>query len=293
MRKPDNITKIIKELREADLSQVKPDEVREKLKSLGKVAVVMYTINKGRSIFRARAHKPDRLIIQPNELSYRRDLKNIGLGRANPSGFSVFYGAISSEEVPQGYIFSAYETSHLTREGIVGVETLTISKWNVVEDFEVVAIVSNPGYDLGFKLRAAMAKDQKDFIQEKFAQASEQQQLIAQFLGDQFAQQVPKGAEHNYLITAEASHRLYELGASGIAYPSVQSKYQGFNVALLPQTVDKYLQFDAALLTQLTREGNNLELRQYQIAQDFDGKELKYQYLDPIYALYKPYIEHI
>lgn len=292
MREPESITEIIQELRKADLSMLDPQNVKEKLMLLGPVAVVMFTISKGRSIYRARKHNSDMLIIHPEGLSYRRDIESIGIGRANPVGFPVFYGAISSDEVPEGYIFSAYETSRLTREGMDGVETLTISKWDVVKDFEVVAIVTNPAYHQGFKLSAAMAKDHEDYIQKQFEQTSEQQRLVAQFIGEQYAQKVLKGAEKKYQITAEVSRRLYELGAPGIAYPSVQSEYKGFNVALLPSTVDKYLKFDAALLTQLARDGKNLELRQYQIALNFDGKYLKYQLMPPEFALFKPYVKH-
>lgn len=83
--------------------------------------------------------------------------------------------------------------------------------------------------------------------------------------------------------------KYYEQGCKGIAYPSVQGNYQGFNVALLPGVVDKYLQFDAAILAQMRKQGDNISLHQYQIAEGFNGVELQWQHLPPEYSIYTPY----
>lgn len=213
------------DLNETDLSTIKED-----IRLLGKVAVVMYTIKKGRSIYRARHQPPNRIYTHPSELSYRRDVENIGIGRANPEKFPVFYGAISSAEVEQGYIFSTYETSHLTRTNTNGIDTLTMSRLVVKEDFEVVAIVTSPLYHDRFKLSKDMNADHENFIASGFLDSTEDQKLIAEFLGNQFSQHVAPGQDHLYKITSELALKYYEQGCKGIAYPSVQGNYQGFNV---------------------------------------------------------------
>ncbi len=272
-----------------DLKTIDPNQIKTDIVALGKVGIVLYKIPKGRKIFRARKHDSNFTIENEGQISYRTDLSGISIGRANAAKQNIFYGAIASQEIDQGYVIAAIETSNNYRTNIDGSETMTIGMWEVISDFEVVAIVFDPKYSEKLRVAKEMNNDHLKFISDAFSKQSEMHKSLAKYLGGQFSEKVLVGEEYKYKFTSEYSSLLFQLNVLGIAYPSVPMDYQGFNVALTPNTVDKHLLFESVLLVQLVKSGTKYYLHQYKMSDDITSNPISYIKLNPKYSIYRPF----
>lgn len=191
------------------------------------------------------------------ELSYIKDKDVIEkylteYGRANEPHQPMFYGAVESSLVPQQRVTALAETSLLLQDpnGVsFDGELYTVSRWRNSSElflaemvFSQGAIQTNPDTKTAFDKQSEFAKQQGadvDFYLDFLV-----------FISDQFAR--PKVTHHDYKIsTAYTNLVLSKEGIHGVAYPSVQTAYQGQNVVFPPSVVDQHLTVDVLSMQRL------------------------------------------
>jgi|GEM_PF-1196039 len=183
-----------------------------------------------------------------NQLSYIKDQNVIDnylteFGRANEPHQSMFYGAIESSLIGHQRITALAETSELLQNpdavDFAG-ELYTVSRWrNTSELFLAEIVFSQDAIDTNPDIKNAFAK-QSEFAKQVGADDIDFYLDFLVFISDQFAR--PKTGHDDYKIsTAYTNLILTNPNIHGIAYPSVQTKYQGQNVVFPPDVVDQYL----------------------------------------------------
>lgn len=182
-----------------------------------------------------------------NQLSYIKDQKIIDnylieFGRANEPHQPMFYGAVESTLIGHQRITALAETTELFQNPN-GVnwngELYTVSRWrNNEEVFLAEVVFSQDAIDTNPDTKRAFEK-QTGFARAEGVDADFYLEFLV-FISDQFARQ--KTTHDDYKIsTAYTNLVLSNPNIHGVAYPSVQTHYQGQNIVLLPVVVDKYL----------------------------------------------------
>lgn len=85
---------------------------------------------------------------------------------------------------------------------------------------------------------------------------------VIRFISDQFARE--KVSHHDYKIsTAYADIVVNTAGVAGLAYPSVQTAYQGQNIVVPPRVVDESLRITALSVQRLHKFNEKMVLNNY------------------------------
>lgn len=276
-----NSLKVIETLKKLNLKYSRYEDVLELVTQITFPAFFFH-LEAGRSIFRARSHRENEMFHFEKELSYRTDVQNITKhNRANPANSTLFYGAIATQSVKDGYLISASETSNLCRNNKDGVDTLTISKWILKRSMKVLIIMDPTNYKFHSKDIDDIYKAYLDFINSQ--EYPEEIKLISTYLANEFSKKVKTGREYEYMISAAFSELFFDkgFGFNGIIYPSVQTKFQGYNIAIMPYVVDDNLILDKVLLAQLHKTGNNIKFSQFKLANlNYPYYQQPFQYND-------------
>ncbi|PCJ27823.1 MAG: hypothetical protein COA97_02490 [Flavobacteriales bacterium] len=289
----------INKLKSLNLETTDYLNILEIVKGIGKnFPAISMRLRAGQSIYRARFHGENDRFYFDQDLKYKTDVHNVkNPGRANPAISTAFYGSISTETIKDGFLISAQEGSNLIRNGKNGIETLTIGKWVLKRDMYVPIMLDTVNYRFQSESIDKMYQDFIKIIKEH--KSSEEFKKIISFVAGEFAKPVKKGNEHEYKISAAISERLLDKGSCGIIYPSVQTKYQGYNIVLSPYVVDENLLLDQVIIAQQHVDGDNILFPQFEHAElvyPFDRQPLIYNQLDDSYkAGFKkplPNIEH-
>lgn len=229
------------------LDEIEYDDIKTLIKeSISHIPIALAKLHKGAAIDRMRLNKDIPFFTSQNELSYITDEEVIAkylteYGRANKPHQPLFYGALTSEKIKENRMTAYSETSTLIRDtesvNLEG-ELFTLSRWRTNQELivpEIVfsedAIMANP------QTAASFQKYYKDLMQEPMRElALRQLQLFSQ----EFAR---KARSHNdyKIAVAYADLLMTEGNYPGILYPSVQTGYQGQNLVLRPDIVDKHL----------------------------------------------------
>lgn len=258
--------KAIERLKKMNLSDSKYEDVLDLVSQITYPAF-FFILKAGKSIYRARSHKENEMFYFEQELSYRTDVQNITKhNRANPTNSTMFYGSISTESLPDGYLIGAVETSSLCRNKKDGIETLTIGKWILKRSMKVLILLDATNYKFHSKDIDDIYKHYLEFI--NLQENSEKLKLISAFIANEFGKIVKTGEEYEYMISAAFSELFFdkELGCNGIIYPSVQTDKQGYNIVILPYVVDDNLILDKILLAQQHKTGDEIKFPQFKLA---------------------------
>ena len=280
--------KAIENLKKLNLKNSRYEDVLELVLQITYPAFFFH-LEAGKSVFRARPHKENEMFHFEKELSYRTDIQNINNhNRANPAYSTMFYGAIATQFVKDGYLISATETSDLCRNNKDGVDaltlrvdTLTISKWILKRSMKVLIIMNPTNYKFHSKDIDDIYRAYLDFINSQ--EYPEEIKLISSYLANEFSKKVKKGEEYEYMISAAFSELFFDkgFGFNGIVYPSVQTELQGYNIAIMPYVVDDNLILDKVLLAQLHKTGNDIDFPQFKLASlNYPYYQQPFQYND-------------
>ncbi len=162
--------------------------------------------------------------------------------RANRPGHSMFYCSVAREA-------PFFELG--SRAG----DYLAISRWRVNETL----IVNNAGYvDEVLQRVNSDRKGSPNWEKQDPLLDRPVNRLIHRFLAEEFARDVPVGAEHKYKLSVAITEKLLgdlTLGAkdediscisgfAGIIYPALAMRANSDNLALLPEFVDRFLQLE-------------------------------------------------
>lgn len=249
-------------------------------------------LKKGWYIDRVRVNKNQEIFTNIEQVSYIHDkdvLENyVSFGRANEPKQAVFYGAIESSAIRQPRVVAYFETSDLLREldKYDNVEEIfTLSRWRILEDIEVIEMIfSDDALKVNEYNKLSLQNQIKNYGHLNLAEHYENQ---GRFFSNEFARNdVNKGESHKYKISASYANYIWKnTHLKGITYPSVQSKYLGQNVALLPEVVDKYLKLEMVGMFKFKRENRvNLPIDSFKLATDFGHNSMDFKWFDYVGA---------
>jgi hypothetical protein len=229
------------------LNEIEYEDIKTLIKeSIRHIPIALAKLHKNAAIDRARLNNNTPFFTSQKELSYITDEEVIKkylteFGRANKPHQPLFYGALTSEKIVHNRMTAYLETSTLLRDtesvNFDG-ELFTLSRWISNEElivpeivFSEEAIAANP------QTAASFQKHYQWLMQEPMRElALRQLQLFSQ----EFARKVR--SHHDYKIAvAYADLLMVEGNHPGILFPSVQTGYQGQNIVLRPDIVDKHL----------------------------------------------------
>jgi hypothetical protein len=136
-------------------------------------------------------------------------------------------------------------------------EQYTVSRWRNKRElflaemvFSKEAIKANPVTSKAFEKQLGFAR-QKGLSDEYFYID------FLYFISEQFARL--KTSHHDYKISAAYTNLvLASPGIDGIAYPSVQTKYQGQNIVLPPNVVDDKLMVEALTVQRVHKKAGRV-----------------------------------
>lgn len=235
----------------SNLAQVDYEEIKQIiLQSLQQVAIPTAILRKGTLIDRVRFNTDGELFNSEEQISYIKDQNVIdnyltSYQRASKPHQSLFYGGVESTNIPQQRLTALWETSSLLKDrDAVNTEgeLFTIGRWEVLEDIELAEVVfnedaiqANPDIKAAFEyhLNQIQAHDLRELTLRQL-----------QFFSAEFAKEVNNHLEYKISV-AFTDIVLSHTELEGIAFPSVQTKYEGQNVVLPPSIVDSKLALNA------------------------------------------------
>lgn len=162
--------------------------------------------------------------------------------RANRPGHPMFYCSVAREA-------PFFELS--SQPG----DCLAISRWRVAAKL----LLNNAGY-VSKVLRQVKSNRKGPPVWQKPNSLFDRpvNMLIHEFLGEEFAREVPYGAEHEYKLSVAITEKLLgnltleapdenmlsDSRFAGIIYPALAMRANSDNLALLPEFVDRFLQLE-------------------------------------------------
>ncbi len=242
--------KHIESLASLDLKTMSYSEVYNYLQK--KIEYVPYTIARihaGHYIERARINNNNEIFNDESSISYIKDPSIIKqYGRANKPNQSMFYGSVCSDMVPLPRIVNCAEIQDVLRsKNKNDIETdflITVGKWRVIEDFDVIEIVFLKSLiDSVPDIRRAYEQQLKYFL-DSIPHAIKQIEFLLTFFSEEFSKK-DISSDKDYLISAAYTNMALKIdGINGVIYPSVRTDHLGSNIAITPETVDNYLRLE-------------------------------------------------
>lgn len=282
----EELKEILASIDEADLSVTSYNKLVNILMSLKFVPFVTCILKKGHTIERARINKPGEIFSSESQLSYRTDYQNIkSYGRANIPHFSLFYGAIESDVIKHPRFVNLLETSeifrNLEKDEVENADfIMTVGKWIVKEDIEIVEIV----FDEKSIENSVDVKRSYEFHLKKLTsehpEHKEQFELILKFFSNQFAKK-EINSHFDYMISAAYTDMAINWeGHKGLTYPSVKTDYLGQNVVLPPLAVEKYLDLEIAAMYRVQKKGKKSLISPLKHCTDFGALNTNFKWID-------------
>lgn len=209
------------------------------------VSVIPIKVRKGEKIIRARINDKkwnhfnsvDDLFCPPSNKTKTQ--------RANIDEFPMFYGAkfIADSEAPIPIAIVLYETSEFARNNNTkGIQRITYSVWEVIEDLTLILIPFGENYD---KLNNTLVELEVEWRKLITSIEFEEDKLkLCDFLSAEFSRD-----NSDYFFTSYFSHfacNILKREHDGIAFPTVKLEGDGLNVAITPESAKKKLQLIGA-----------------------------------------------
>lgn len=226
------------------------------------IPLIRFYLYKGASLIRQRVNEKNKEFFMVSDLSYPPADCITGYERANLPYQPMFYACsfpddYESNDVPPPRVLALTETSTFYRNrDASGIERSTVSRWDITEDLELVAMPFIAEYSKACQVIKAM-KDEWNNEIGKYHVNPDGLELImymAKEIGKTFSSNIEyfKIANFvNYLLNVNRKTK----NVDGIIYPSVQGAGAGFNVAIKPSAVYKKITFNCAALCHLLKKG--------------------------------------
>ena len=230
--------------------------------------VIRFYLYSGSSLIRQRVNLKGTEFFSIKDLSYPPANCIKGYERANLPYQPMFYaccfpGGPDYDDVPPPRVVALMETSSFYKDvGASGIERSTVSRWDVKQDLELVAMPFIAEYSRACTMINSIKSLWNNEI-GKYKVNPEGLELImymANEIGKSFSSNVGyfKIANFvNYLLNVNEKTRCVD----GILYPSVPGAGAGFNVAIKPDAFEKKVDFIGASLCYLAKKKN----KSYQI----------------------------
>lgn len=236
-----NYNKIIHDLLTIDYNDNSQTGKIMKLLSQLRIPVVRCSAQEGYTITRARRGRGYR---SANDMSYKPAILCTEYQRASLPYKTVFYGILSDDEyhLENARAIGISECSLLSNMGkeSIGREYIANSHWRIVENIDVVCIVSANSYK-NVNNNKLLENIKNDFL-NCFSE-NEEALFVSDYVEREFSKQVTKGHSYEYKVSAMLADLLlntYKFEA--VAYPSVKLGGQaGLNLAIRPDIADSKL----------------------------------------------------
>ncbi|MCK8143434.1 hypothetical protein MW871_16200 [Flavobacterium sp. I-SCBP12n] len=279
---------ILKKFISTKLKTIDTIFIEKALKEIKAMPITIAKMNSGHYVDRIRPHSEDFRAKKIQELSYIKeksilDVKRINneYGRANIPGESMFYGSLMTAEIQQNRATAFMETSEMFYKPEITEEYFTLSRWDIIEDFQVYEVVFQEDLKQLTESVLSNKETQMEFMKEITLSNEEllnDAKEKLSFFSNEFAKEVKKEDNELYRISAIftnifLSHPKSKNIVWGIVYPSVKSNYLGLNVAILPEGTDKFLKFRRADVMKAVRQkdGSILIEKSVASAENLDG----------------------
>lgn len=283
----EDLRNIITEIENTNLATVSYNKLFKKLISLQLIPFVTAKLKKGYHIERGRINKPDEIFTSEKDLSYRSDYENIKTyGRANAPQNPLFYGAFQSDIIKHPVMVNLLETSEIFRN-LENTKLddadfiMTVGKWRIKEDFEVVEIVFD---EKSIKNSADVQRSYAYHLEKlnaEFPEHTERFELILKFFSNQFSKKNPDNNHYNYMVSAAyADMAINQKGFKGLIYPSVQTDYQGNNVVLTPGAVENFLELEVAAMFRVTKHKDHTIITPIKHTTEFGPMNSEFKWWD-------------
>lgn len=225
--------------------------------------VLRFYLYPGTVLIRQRINLPRAEFKKVSDLGYPPAHCIHSYERANVPNQSMFYAcsfsgnykADGDNQSPPPRVVALMETSSFYRDTQAsGIERCTVSRWDVVEDLELVAMPFWGEYSRACKDILAI-KDAWNREIVKYDINQEGLELV-EYMAKEIGKHFSSNIEYfkisnfvNYLLNVNEKTK----NVDGIIYPSVPAAGSGFNVALKPTIVREKIQFSGASLCHLLK----------------------------------------
>lgn len=198
-----------------------------------------FKIPKGTLISRIRPSKDTPFHIE-SQISYNPNPENFG--RANKPNEPVFYGSMQGPEMINSLDTNVWEWLNILNNKPIGEVVFPLSFtagfWEIQEDLPTAPIIYNNSERKKIKLFEPLFEKY-----EKHSGVTELSSEIIKFLALEFSK-TSTSSPNDYKLTAAFSELVSSrIGnkVPSILYPSVRTKDNGYNLAISPLGVKKYL----------------------------------------------------
>lgn len=221
--------------------------------------IIRFYIDKGTFVIRQRINPKGKDFSNVSELSYPPVESCKDYGRANLPGHSMFYccSFATDEDAPEPRFTTLLETSKFVWDKeSKGIERTTCSRWDVIEKLNLIALPFSENYERTFY---DIVQIQEEWNKEVHKEDVNKEALeLVEYMSNEIAKQVDKNIDY-FKIANFIFYLLYinkkTKESDGVIYPSVAAGGEGFNLVLKPEAVDKKLNFCAASLCYLIKDG--------------------------------------
>lgn len=278
--------KLLTELKNIELHEKNHKQIRELLLPIvtNNFGTQMITLHPGKEIIRGRPHKHviDRFE-ERSQLSYKPQNFNTTYQRASTPNRTMFYGAFApdlqseTEPLPRQTIIREVDDFFCDKDTF-GLKKVTFSLWQVLQNLNLVAIVSHEKFERESLLFRELNSGYHRLIQQQ-SRDVEMQLAISKFLGHEFAKEVDRNHHERYMISAIFSEIITDLGFDGVIYPSYRMGGHGLNIALTPFASDYKIQLSVASESMSYKVGKYVLTNNETFARYHSGRSLKYQSL--------------
>lgn len=225
------------------------------------IPIVRYIIYPGSGLIRQRINNSQgKEFYSVSELNYPPAICLSKYGRVNLPYQSMFYACsfpnTNGVDVPLPRIVSLLETSSFFKDkDSVGIERATVSRWEVTERLNLIALPFGEEYTRPCPDVLSFAKSWHDIMQD-ISVNPDGLELI-QYMSNEISKIF--SFDNEYMIIANFVNYLLNVNiktkdSDGIIYPSVPAQGGGFNVAIKPNVADAKIRFVGASLCHLLKK---------------------------------------
>jgi len=290
------IENTINSLKALDLCKVTDAEVLKAVSQTEKLVLFGSNIKAGQFVLRGRPDRGFKPYYYEREITYiKQSESNIipRYNRASIEGQSMFYGSIPTGDENFSQIQTCFEITSIsgsdTEDGKEYEEYVTMGKWRVKKEFPVTSIVH---HSMFLQVNSFMKSMNDEYLKviEQYPAQKEEYIKAVEYLSSEFAKPVPDDKRYLYKITGAFANILFAHGLAGVIYPSVKTEGKGFNIAILPTTVDSCLVLEKVAVWRLKKKHKNFMIQPYLYCDKFSS-DGKFIWEEPTAILANPLVE--
>jgi hypothetical protein len=237
---------IIKHLSSVELKKENFNRVKILINKLESFGSMLYFLNPGDSVHRARPHSENQIFRFPQELSYKPQALNNTFQRASTPNRTAFYGCLGLTKRSYGQtelarITGSVESISWIRDiETTGYQKVTFGKWIVKEKIELMTVLDGSLWQNSSCNFQKMIHDLDSQLDLNPTLKSKTIEILKFFAGEFSKDKI--NSHEDYLLSAIFAEVIMDSGAEGILYPSVRTFGEGLNVAIHPDVADEKLE---------------------------------------------------